>query len=75
MPDQSFDYYLQELEQRIILRLAEVKGVDISTALDWYYRSRLADEVSRNLNDIAYLDSKYLARDLIENEPEIFQNR
>ncbi len=73
MPDQSFDYYLQELEQRIILRLAEVKGVDISTALDWYYRSRLADEVSRNLNDIAYLDSKYLVNDLIENEPELFK--
>jgi len=73
MPDQAFDYYLQELEQRIILRLAEVKGVDISTALDWYYRSRLADEVSRNLNDIAYLDSKYLVNDLIENEPELFK--
>jgi len=46
--------------------------VDISTAMDWYYRSRLSNQISQNLNDIAYLDSKYLARDLIENEPELF---
>ena len=64
--------YAQELERKIILHLAKVKGVDISTAMDWYYRSRLSDQISQNLNDIAYLDSKYLARDLIENEPELF---
>ena len=73
MSSPAFDYYSQKLEQRIILRLAEEKGVDISTAMDWYYRSRLADQVSRNLNDIAYLDSKYLVRDLITNEPELFE--
>ena len=73
MSNSTFDYYSQELEQRIILRLAEEKGVDISTAMDWYYRSRLADQVSRNINDIAYLDSKYLVRDLIKNEPELFE--
>ena len=72
MPDPSFDYYAQELERKIILRLAQTKGVDLSTAMDWYYRSRLADQISRNLDDIAYLDSKYLANDLVENEPELF---
>ena len=72
MPNQAFDYYAQELERKIILRLAEVKDVDISTAMDWYYRSQLAVQISRNINDIAYLDSKYLVRDLIENEPELF---
>ena len=72
MPDTAFDYYAQELERKIILRLAELKGVDISTAMDWYYRSRLADQVARNQDDIAFLDSKYLANDLIENEPELF---
>ena len=72
MPNPAFDYYAQELERKIILRLAELKGVDISTAMDWYYRSRLADQISRNQDDIAYLDSKYLAKDLIENEPELF---
>ncbi len=75
MKNPAFDYYAQELEQKIILHLAEIKGVDLSTAMDWYYRSRLSNQISRNLNDVAYLDSKYLARDLIENEPEIFQNR
>ena len=72
MANPAFDYYTQELERKIILHLAEAKGVDLSVAMDWYYRSRLADQISRNLNDIAYLDSKYLARDLIENEPELF---
>ncbi|MBO7685693.1 MAG: hypothetical protein J6V72_04880 [Kiritimatiellae bacterium] len=72
MPNPAFDYYTQELEQKIIHRLAQVKGVDLSTAMDWYYRSQLAVQISRNLNDIAYLDSKYLVRDLIENEPELF---
>ncbi len=74
MPNPAFDYYAQELEQKIILRLAEVKSVGLSTAMDWYYRSQLAVQISRNLNDIAYLDSKYLVRDLIENEPELFVN-
>ena len=72
MQNPAFDYYTQELEQKIIHRLAQVKGVDLSTAMDWYYRSQLAVQISRNLNDIAYLDSKYLVRDLIENEPELF---
>ena len=72
MPNPAFDYYAQELEQKIILRLEKVKDVDLSTAMDWYYRSRLADQISQNLNDIAYLDSKYLVHDLIENEPELF---
>lgn len=72
MSDTAFDYYAQRLEQSIIIHLAEMKGVDLSVAMDWYYRSRLADQISRNEYDIAFLDSKYLARDLIENEPEIF---
>ena len=72
MENPAFDYYLQELEQRIILQLAKVKGIDISEAMDCYYRSRMAKQVSENLHDMAYLDSKYLARDLIENEPELF---
>ena len=68
----GFDYYLQELEQKIILHLAEMKGVDLSSAMDWYYRSRLADQIAQNDFDMAFLDSKYLARDLVENEPELF---
>jgi hypothetical protein len=74
MQNQAFDYYAQDLEQKIITRLAEVKGVDISTAMDWYYSSRLAVQISRNLHDIAFLDNKYLVRDLLENEPELFGN-
>ena len=53
MPNPAFDYYAQELERKIILRLAEVKDVDISTAMDWYYRSQLAVQISQNINDIA----------------------
>jgi hypothetical protein len=51
-----------------------MKGVDVSVAMDWYYRSRLADQISRNEYDMAFLDSKYLARDLMENEPELFRH-
>lgn len=74
MSKPAFDYYLQELEQKIILHLAEMKGVDLSTAMDWYYRSRLADQITQNDFDMAFLDSKYLARDLVANEPELFND-
>jgi hypothetical protein len=74
MSDVAFDYYAQRLEQKIIIHLAAMKGVDVSVAMDWYYRSRLADQISRNEYDMAFLDSKYLARDLMENEPELFRH-
>ena len=70
----TFDYYVQRLEQKIIIHLADMKGVDVSVVMDWYYRSRLADQISRNEYDMAFLDSKYLARDLMENEPELFRH-
>ena len=40
--------------------------------MDAYYRSRLADQISKGLYGIENMDYKYLAEDLFENEPELF---
>ena len=37
-----------------------------------YYHSQLAKQISEGTYGIQYLSANYLANDLIENEPEIF---
>jgi hypothetical protein len=46
--------------------------IDIRSATDIYYRSRLCNQIAEGLYGIDNLDYKYLAADLIENEPELF---
>ena len=41
-------------------------------AFDIYYSSKLADQISEDSYGIENMDAKYLAEDLIENEPELF---
>ena len=42
--------------------------------MDVYYKSLLCDQIHKGKNGVQYLDYKYLAEDLIENESELFKN-
>lgn len=70
---QLAELYKQNLENDIILYLAKQKRIDVRTAFDIYYSSRLADQIAEGAYGIDNLDAKYLAEDLIENEPELFR--
>ena len=61
-----------QLEERIIAYLSEIKGIPLEDAMDAYYRSRLATQIANGLYGIENLDYKYLVEDLVENEPELF---
>ena len=68
----TIDTYKERLEERLIAYLSEIKGVSIEAAMDAYYRSRLATQIANGLYGIENMDYKYLAEDLVENEPELF---
>lgn len=68
----QIDFYHEELDERIISRLAEVKSLSLDKAMDIYYRSRLSEQISQGSYGIDNLDYKYLVDDLIENEPNLF---
>lgn len=68
----AIDTYKERLEERIIAYLSEIKGISIEAAMDAYYSSRLATQIAKGLYGIENMDYKYLAEDLVENEPELF---
>ena len=49
-----------------------MKGIDLRKAFDIYYSSKLAEQISNDSYGIENMDAKYLAEDVIENEPELF---
>lgn len=65
--------YKQNLENDIINTISEVKGIDLRKAINIYYSSKLADQIENGSCGIENMDAKYLAEDLIENEPELFK--
>ena len=65
--------YKRNLEQGIIEYLSDVKCISRETAMDIYYRSRLAEQIQEGMYGIENLDEKYLAEDLMENEPQLFE--
>lgn len=65
--------YKQNLENDIILNIAKMKGIEIREAFDIYYSSKLAGQIANGECGIENMDAKYLADDLIENEPELFK--
>ncbi len=73
MTKSSIDSYRQDLSVRIISELARSKGISLRKAADAYYRSRLSGQVAKGLYGIDNLDYRYLANDLVENEPELFR--
>jgi hypothetical protein len=62
------DIYLQSLEINLIEYLAERLQIDNREAMQLYYYSKLCQQIHDGSYDIQYLDYKYLAEDLIENE-------
>lgn len=67
------ELYKQNLENDIIKALAEMKSLDLRKAIDIYYSSKLAEQIAKGSYGIENLDARYLAADLIENEPELFR--
>ena len=65
--------YITLLEEDIIKELAILLGVNNRVAMEKYYNSRLCQEIGSGEYGLEYMDSKYLANDLIENEPELFE--
>ena len=69
----DIDYvYKQNLEESIIEYLSKEKKLELRQAMDIYYQSRLAKQIEQGTYGIDNMDYKYLAQDLIENEPELF---
>lgn len=66
------ELYKQNLENDIINGISEIKGMDLRKAFDIYYSSKLALQIENDRYGIENMDAKYLAEDLIENEPELF---
>lgn len=64
--------YKQNLETDIVKNIADMKQVDLRKAFDIYYSSKLAAQIAKGSFGIENMDAKYLAEDLIENEPELF---
>lgn len=72
---QNIDYiYIQNLEESIIEYLSIEKNLELRQAMDIYYNSRLAKQIEQGTYGIENMDYKYLAQDLIENEPELFED-
>ena len=67
------EIYKQNLETEIIKVVSAIKNLDLWRAIDIYYSSKLAGQVADGSYGIENLDAKYLAEDLIENEPELFE--
>ena len=67
------EVYKQNLENDIINAISEIKGIDLRKTFDIYYSSKLAEQISNGSYGIENMDAKYLAEDLIENEPDIFE--
>lgn len=70
--NQLSEIYKQNLENDIIKALAELKQLELRQAFDIYYSSQLAGQIADGSFGIENMDAKYLAEDLIENEPELF---
>ena len=71
--EQLTEIYKQNLENDIILNISKMKNIEIRKAFDLYYSSRLAGQIAKSECGIENMDAKYLAEDLIENEPELFK--
>ena len=67
----TIDTYKERLEERIIGYLSERCAIPPGDAMALYYSSRLARQIAAGLHGIENLDYKYLAEDLLENEPDL----
>jgi hypothetical protein len=63
----------ESLEKDIIAIIANKAGIDVREAMDIYFHSGLSAQIDGGVYGIQYLDARYLADDLMENEPELFE--
>lgn len=66
--DELEKIYIRNLEVNLIKHLAYLLQIDNRKAMDIYYTSNLCEQIHQGLYGIQYMDYKYLAEDLIENE-------
>ena len=68
MNDEALEKNYQErLEERIISYIAEKQNIQLTDAMDLYYKSCLADKIAQGQYGIQYLDYKVLGQMILEN--------
>lgn len=65
--------YQENLEERMIAYLSEIKSIPLEMAMDIYYHSSLADKIYQGVEGVQYLDYKVLVQILCETEKELFE--
>ena len=58
--------YLERLEERVISYIAEKQNIQLTDAMDLYYKSKLADKIAQGQYGIQYLDYKVLGQMILE---------
>ncbi len=66
------EIFKQNLEEDIINYISRIKSIDLRKAMDIYYQSKLAEQISQGLYGIENCDYRRLAEDLMENEQDLF---
>ncbi len=76
MDDKALEQLYQEnLEERLIMYIAEQNNISLEEAMSVYYRSRLSNKIHQGIEDIQYLDYTVLADILKKTEPELFSRK
>ncbi len=60
--------YKERLEERLISYIAESKKASLADAMDFYYKSPLADKIAQGLYGMQYLDYKTLGQMILEGK-------
>ena len=75
MSEEALEWsYREELDEKLMASLAEMKDLSLEKAMDLYYHSRIARLIGEGAQGIQYLDVKVLIQMMLENEPELFEN-
>lgn len=68
MNDEALEKNYQErLEERVISYIAEKQNIQLTDAMDLYYKSNLADKIAQGQYGIQYLDYKVLGQMILES--------
>ena len=68
MNDEALEKNYQErLEERVISYIAEKQNIQLTDAMDLYYKSKLADKIAQGQYGIQYLDYKVLGQMILES--------
>ena len=68
MNDEALEKNYQErLEERIISYIAEKQNIQLTDAMDLYYKSKLADKIAQGQYGTQYLDYKVLGQMILGN--------